>query len=271
MKAVGKTKKQVEMIQITSDNVTPTLRALFRTDEPQARRCFAVLDGVVHTGRIITDDPVNPTWGVVWEACDGVTYFGGRLNCATVAEVFINLRKENDVLVGLWPDDPRQDLLPPDPYYDGRTLEFYNRPIGRGLEKYLRKIPEGCEIRRLDRDLIMRTEWGPDDVRLAGGIEVWEKTCFGFCLLRGDEILCEATTSPPAIGLREPGVFTHEEHRRKGYATITTARLIKEIEALGDETYWNCAKQNVASAAVARKLGYRVEKEYRCMVWNKSA
>ncbi len=50
---------------------------------------------------------------------------------------------------------------------------------------------------------------------------------------------------------------------------MTTARLIHEVEALGGQTYWNCAKQNVASAAIARKLGYRVEKEYRCMVWNK--
>lgn len=256
-------------MQITSDNVTSGLRSLFRTDEPQARRCFAVLDGIDRMGKIITDDPVNPTWGVVWEACDGSIYLGGQLDSATLARVFTDLRQENDVLVGLWLDDPRQNLLPPDPYYDGRVLEFYDRPIGRGLDEYLRKVPEGCEIRRLDRDLIMRTEWGPDDVQSAGGIEVWEKTCFGYCLMCGDEILSEATVGPPAIGLREPGVFTREEHRSKGYATITAARLVKEIEAMGDQTYWNCAKQNVASAAVARKLGYRIEREYRCMAWHR--
>jgi RimJ/RimL family protein N-acetyltransferase len=258
------------MIQITSDNVSSALRSLFRTDEPQARRCFAVLDGIDHKGKIITDDPANPTWGVVWEACDGSIYLGGRLDASTLARVFAKLRKETGVLVGLWLDDPRHDLLPPDPYYDGRTLEFYDRPTGRGLDEYLHKIPEGCEIRRLDRNLIMRTEWGPDDVAFAGGIEVWEKTSLGYCLMRGDEILCEATAGPPAIGLREPGVFTQEEHRGKGYATITSARLIKEIEDMGERTYWNCAKQNVASAAVARKLGYRIEKEYRCMAWSKS-
>jgi RimJ/RimL family protein N-acetyltransferase len=257
------------MIEITSAKVTPPLRALFRTDEPQARRCFIVLDGIVNTGRIITNDPLNPTWAAVWEASHSGTYFGGQLDSATVAEVFINLRKENDVLVGFWLDDPRQDLLPPDPYYEGRALEFYHRPIGQGLDQYLRRIPEGCEVRQLDRDLIMRTEWGPDDVRLAGGIEVWEKTSLGFCLMEGNEMLCEATVGPSAIGLREPGVFTQEEHRGKGYATITTAHLIQAIETLGEETYWNCAKQNVASAAVAHKLGYQVEKEYRYMAWHK--
>ena len=79
--------------------------------------------------------------------------------------------------------------MPSDPSYDGRTLEFYDRPIGKDLDEYLHEIPEGCDIRRLDRDLIMRTEWGPDDVEFAGGIEAWEEDCLGFCLMRGDEIL----------------------------------------------------------------------------------
>jgi hypothetical protein len=42
------------MIQITLDDVTTALRSLFRTDEPQARCCFALLDGVEHTGKIIS-------------------------------------------------------------------------------------------------------------------------------------------------------------------------------------------------------------------------
>jgi RimJ/RimL family protein N-acetyltransferase len=115
----------------------------------------------------------------------------------------------------------------------------------------------------------MRTEWGPNDVASTGGIESWARTCFGYCLMRSDEILCEATVGPPALGLYEPGVFTQSAHRGKGYATMTSARLIQEIEAMSGQTYWNCAKQNVASAAVARKLGYRIKKEYRCMVWGK--
>jgi RimJ/RimL family protein N-acetyltransferase len=36
---------------------------------------------------------------------------------------------------------------------------------------------------------------------------------------------------------------------------------------MGQQTWWNCAKQNVASAALARKLGYRTEREYRVLAW----
>lgn len=257
------------MNQITSDRVTVALRSLFRTDEPQTRRCFSVLDGLNSRGKIITDHPIHPTWAVVQEAYDGSLYFGGRVTTATVGKVFATLRQEGDVLVGLWHDDPRLQLLPPNPDYDGYTLEFYDRPIGQGLDVYVQQAPADCQIKRLDRDLIIRTEWGPNDVKHAGGLDMWEKTCFGYCLMRGDEILSEATVGVPALGLYEPGVFTQKAHRGKGYGTMTTARLIQEIEAKGGQTYWNCAKQNASSAAIARKLSYRVEKEYRCLVWNK--
>lgn len=257
------------MIQITSDRVTLALRSLFRTDEPQASRCFAVLDGINPRGKILTDHPHDPTWAIVQEPYDGSLYLGGEIDGETFAKVFAMLRQEGDVLIGLWEDDPRLHLLPLDPDYDGRTLEFYDRPAGEGLDPYVRQVPADCMIKRLDRDLIMRTEWGPNDVAFAGGLESWEKSCFGYCLLRDDEILSEATVGPSALGLYEPGVFTQIAHRGKGYGTMTTARLIQEIEARGGRTYWNCAKQNVASAAIARKLGYRVEKECRCMSWNK--
>ena len=66
------------MIQVPVDKVTSALRLLFRTDEPQACRCFAVLDGNGHPGKIITDDPGDPTWGIVWERGDGATFVIGQ-------------------------------------------------------------------------------------------------------------------------------------------------------------------------------------------------
>lgn len=258
------------MLHITADQVTPSIRSLFRTDEPQARRCFAVLDGAPPAGKIIVDDLDHPTWAVVQEIVDRSLYLGGETDASAFGELFAGLRREGDVLVGLWPDDPRIGLLPPDPAYDGRTVEFYDRPVGEGLDRFLRQAPSECRIERIDRELVMRTEWGPGDVRMLGSIDAWEKNCFGYVLMQGDQILSESSVGAPALGLYEPGVFTHPDHRGKGYGTMVTARLVQEIEAMGGQTYWNCAKQNLASAAIARRLGYRVEKEYRCMVWRKT-
>jgi hypothetical protein len=62
-------------------------------------------------------------------------------------EVFAVLRQDGDAVVGMMLDDPRIALLPQDPYYDGWTLEFYDRPIGQGLELILCQVPAGFGVR----------------------------------------------------------------------------------------------------------------------------
>lgn len=255
------------MNQIASDQVTPQLRNLFRTDDPEATRCFNALAGMEHGGKILTDDAENPTWGVVQESYDGTVFLGGEIDKETANNIFTALRREGPVIVLLPDNDPRLELLPPAPHYDGRSLEFFDRPVGQGLEQLLGQIPAGLELRRLNRELVMRTLWGPSDVEWLGGLDIWERTHIGFVLMQGDEILSEATVGPAATGLREPGVITHEIHRRKGYGTIVSARLVQEIESLGDRTFWNCTKGNVGSAGIAHKLGYTVVKEFRNMHW----
>ncbi len=259
------------MIRITPAQVTLAVRALFRTDEMQAKRCFAVLEGSDPAGKILVDHLADPCWGLVLESVDNDLFLGGNVVHGAFAAAFAALRREGDLLTGLPAGDPRLALFPPDTCYDGWVLEFYDRPIGQGLEPFLRQLPADCVIRRMDRELVMRTEWGPGDVAAHGGLDRWEKVCLGYVLMRGNEILSEASVGPSALGgLYEPGVFTQESQRGKGYGTLVTARLIQELESMGGQTYWNCAKQNLASAAIARKLGYRVQKEFRCLAWRET-
>ena len=60
---------------------------------------------------------------------------------------------------------------------------------------------------------------------------------------------------------------TSEAYRRRGYGAVTCAQLIRECEARGYRTYWNCAKDNQASAGLARSLGHQGEKAFRYVVW----
>ncbi|MCB0186566.1 MAG: GNAT family N-acetyltransferase [Caldilineaceae bacterium] len=254
--------------QIQANDVTATYRALFRTDEPHPTRLRSVLTGVTE-GKLFTDDPLNPTWGIVQESFDGCIYLGGTPEPATIVSVIANLRRECMVLAPLWLNDPRRDLLPNAVGEESFSIDFYDRPLGEGLVPYLHAVPADCTIRRADRELIMRTEWGPGDVDHHGGLDAWEQQCICFCLLRGEEILSEASVGPGVDRLREPGVFTQEAHRGKGYGTLVAAHLIHHLEALGESTYWSCDSENYASAGIGRKLGYRVEKGFRVLAWSK--
>jgi RimJ/RimL family protein N-acetyltransferase len=256
------------MLHICPDQVTPALLALFDPDMPTMPRAFAVLKGHV-TGQIITDDPERPTWAAVRSPTFGTLYLGGTFDASLVRQLVGDLRQIGDVIVSRWPGDPLLALLPPQPDYDGWTLYFTNRPRYTGLETYLRQVPPECELRRVDRALFERSLDRDSAVAAFGSVEQVLAKSLGFFLMRGDEILCEAATGPAVLGRIEVGVTTHATHRGRGYATMTCARLIQACEEQGYDTWWDCAKQNVASAALARKLGYRTEREYRVLAWSK--
>jgi RimJ/RimL family protein N-acetyltransferase len=255
------------LIEINASQVSAPIRALFRTDDPQAPRCFAVLEGIAPRGRIFVDDLHAPRWGLVQESADQTLYLGGDVSVDGLHAAFAVLRREGPVLVGMWPDDPRLTLLPSGPVYDGLTLEFYDRPIGQGLVAILQTLPGDCDLHPIDRTWVMQTEWGPGDVALWGGLDTWEARCLGYCLVRDGRVLSEAMVGPPVLGLREMGVFTRETARGQRYGTLAAARTILAVEALGGRTYWNCAKQNLPSVAMAYRLGYTRMREYRCLVW----
>lgn len=65
----------------------------------------------------------------------------------------------------------------------------------------------------------------------------------------------------------EVGMVTHEDFRRRGYASFLCAYLIEQCERQGFETYWNCNAENTPSVIIARKLGYQREREYRLVGW----
>jgi RimJ/RimL family protein N-acetyltransferase len=255
------------MLQILPEQVTPALYALFDPDMPTMPRAFTVLDGQI-TGQIITDDPAHPTWGAVYHASFETLYLGGTVDAALVHQLVDRLRQSGTVVLSRWPDDPLLALLPPQPDYDGRTLYFPNRSRDTRLELYLQQLPAGYELRRMDSQLFERSLDRDSSLAAFGSAEQVLAKSLGFFLMHGDEILCEAATGPVALGRIEVGVTTHEAYRGRGYATIACARLIQACEEQGYATWWDCAKQNVASVALAHKLGYRDEREYRVLAWS---
>lgn len=258
-------------LHVRPSDVTPALAALFDPAAPTIVRLYGVLDGRL-AGQIMTDDLLHPTWGVVRERGDGLIYLGGAVDAPLVRDIIADLRADGDVCVGLWPDDPRRALLPRDPDYTGRTLDFtHRRRDGDPLADLARRLPEGCHLRPIDRALIERCAWRDHQAAAYGGLDGFFAHGLGYGVMRGDEILSEAYAGPAVRGTMEVGVYTHEAYRGRGYATAACARVIDVCEGRGYRTFWNCASINVASAGLARTLGFKGEREYALAAWFKRA
>jgi RimJ/RimL family protein N-acetyltransferase len=254
------------MITISHQQVTSDILALFDINKPTVPRAFNVLEGINH-GQILVDDPTQPTWAVVREAIYGTLYIGGQMDASLLASIVEHFRKDGEVGIGSLLDDPLNEMLPPNPDYDGRTLYFTERSPRHDLQS----LPLPSEYSLVPRDEHLFSQSFDYEATLAsfGNVENAMRYTLGVVILHDNLVICEAATGAPTHGRIEIGVTTAEAHRQKGLATIVCARLIELCETQGLSTWWDCAKQNIPSIKLARKLGYHNEREYRYVWWAK--
>ena len=255
---LGHSTKNSNMNEISQPEVTRQFRSLFEPNLPNSHKCFGVLDGDV-LGTILTDNPSNPTRGLVRESGLGATFVGGHIDSIALNQTVNELRKVGDVGFSFWPGEKGNILLPPNPdvMTPDLALKFSDRSAHvTDLKALMYRIPEGCDIRPMDSQIMDRCLWGDAYIKAHGSAEAFLARGLGFCLMDGDEILSEAYATHFSTGIFEMATVTREEHHGRGYSTIICAHAIQACEELGYGTLWFCRKTNLASVAVAGKLGY---------------
>jgi RimJ/RimL family protein N-acetyltransferase len=254
------------MIQITPNQVTPVLRSMFDLNMPTGIRALAVLAGG-NVGKILTDDPEHPNWGLVWEADDGTLYRGGEYNQEILNEAVNLLRRDGIVAMGFRDGDSDVNHFPPNPDAGAECLEF-DRPIGSSdLSPYLGALPEGYSIHRMDQALLERSPKQDENLNRYGSLENFLSKGLAICIMHGDEFVSEAYADMEIMGMREIGIRTQESFRKRGFATMACAHLIKICEESGSHAYWDCARFNAGSVALVHKLGFQNERAYKLLAW----
>jgi RimJ/RimL family protein N-acetyltransferase len=239
----------------------PTLPALFDPSLPNKSALWAVLEGR-HPGRALVDDLQHPTQCLLrTDAC--LTYPGRQISQTFLEQAITWFRKTDPVWL-VWPASLSSSLVAPETDQIVQRLEFFDcdphSSILEGLRQYL---PDGFEVRSLDRQLVERCEWKSEMEFYCGSLENFLLYDFGLCLMCAGEIVTEAYASSIGDNLAEIGAITHEPFRGQGYAPVACAFLIQACERRGCRAYWSCDADNPASIQVARKLGFRQERAYQ--------
>ena len=253
------------IIEIAPGSVTPALRALLWKEGFTYRRFPTVLEGTAG-GRILTDNPAAPTWMAVHEMSeDGTLMLSGTFDRDLVGAIIDRLRSERRVTLGLEPNDPLRALVP-QPSRAGHDMDFDDRDPSVDLEP-LGEPPADLRLARIDHALEPHCLWTP--WMFTDGHTAVERG-IGYCLLDGDEVVSEAYAGPETNGELEMAVITRDGYRRRGLGTVVAARTVLNCERNGFHTWWNTSLDNVGSASIARSLGYRSERHYQTLVWEKT-
>jgi len=248
------------MVKLNANQI-PGLSKLFQCDKPLLISAFEEPS----VGEAIVDNKEQPSACVLRTGFLDATFFVAS-DQAFLDGAVSEMRKTGDVLL-LWMEANDTGVHPP----EGVTrihddVEFRDRAPAEGPPP---DIPSGCEIRPIDAQLADRCPWGGLRDVCNAPVAFFNRSK-GFCLMRGDEILCEAVAPFWGEGLVELGVVTPEPHRRKGYAFLTCEHLARACEAMDYRTAWATGRSNLGSIAVAHKLGYRTEHSYKTLFYPKN-
>ena len=238
----------------------PALPGLFDPHVPNNPALWAVFLGQ-HAGRALVDDLKHPSQSVIRTEA-ALTYASRHVSHEFLVEAISHFRESESIwLVRSQGDPPVLEgfhILP--------RLEFYDvDPHSPVLADLRERLPDGFEMRTIDRALLERCEWRDDMAFYCGSLENFLRHALGMCLMCGEEIIVEIYASALGDPYAEIGAITHEPYRGRGYAPIAVAYLIECLEQRGYHAYWSCEVDNPASARVAHKLGFKVEKPYE--IW----
>jgi RimJ/RimL family protein N-acetyltransferase len=253
----------VPMIEISATN--PILPGLFQAHLPNNPQLWAVLQGRA-TGSAVVDSLPRPSECMI-RTDAALTYFNLRTSQSFLETALDRFRKTGLVWL-VWP--PGNNLETPrlDEVEVVRRIEFYDcDPQSTTIENLHQSLATGFEIRVMDRALLERCEWRDEMAFYCGSLENFLVNGIGLCLMRGNEIITEAYASALGDRYAEIGAITREAYRGKGYAPIACATLIQTCEARGYQAYWSCDADNAASIRVARKLGFKLERNYNIFAY----
>lgn len=131
------------------------------------------------------------------------------------------------------------------------------------LMEYAAAVEPDFQVMKIDRNIYQITAkqaWTLDFCSNFNSLQDYLEHGIGYVILQEDEIISGASSYSYCEGRIEITIETREEYRKKGLALACAARLI--LECLERDIYprWDAA--NIASVALAEKLGYRFSREY---------
>lgn len=256
------------MMKLDLPESSASVRPLFKETVPDGPRLFSALNGF-HPAVASVDAVDHPNWCVLRSSWFGNTFIGGEIEPDLLGLAMRQLRKTGRVLLDL--GDPRSPDFPSGATQVEPRIEFYDRsPQDGSVDRLIGSVPAGLSVEPVTRETFDGCAWQGRLRSIFGTASGYLERSIGFVLLDGKRVLSEAHAFFWGDTIVEIGVITAEGERGLGYASMVSAYLVRACESRGYATYWGCHVENLASAAVARKLGYRVENEYS-LAWYPAA
>lgn len=132
------------------------------------------------------------------------------------------------------------------------------------LKEYIAALPQGYKIKKINSKAYkkaLENDWSFDFVGNFENEEKFLEYGLGYLVYQDKELVSGCSAYGYSRGMMEVEVATSPEHRRKGLALAAAAKFI--LDCISNDIYPHWDAANLASVALAKKLGYEFGKEYK--------
>jgi RimJ/RimL family protein N-acetyltransferase len=230
-------------------------------------------------GRVFVDEYSNPRGALLWNCQDellleGPPYdpnFNLSLAEVIVKQIIPEASKRNIPMLSLhyFPDAWDKTIQSTILKYLHPEKETRNLYWFRALQiDWRKRLPSGCTMHRITADILEQTQLKNLQEMCSWIHSFWHTPAdflskgVGFCLIDGDTILSWCLSVYVGAQNYELGLATIPPYRNRGYATLTAAACVDYCIAHKIVPHWHCFKSNLASIAVAEKVGFEKVMEY---------
>ena len=131
------------------------------------------------------------------------------------------------------------------------------------LKQNILKLSHEYKLKQIDEELYIKCrseDWSKDLCSQFPTFKDYKKLGLGYVILHEDKPVAGASSYTVYEEGIEIEIDTKEDYRRRGLALVCASKLI--LECLERNLYPSWDAANIASVALAEKLGYHLEKEY---------
>ena len=150
----------------------------------------------------------------------------------------------------------RKNFLP-------RILFEYRPSHGRPPQDWQQRLPKGFTVERIDAAIAAQLQSDLVEAGIApwfdtvwGSIERFLDGGFGFVVMHEGAIISNCRSWSITEGVAAIQVSTRSRYRQSGLATLVCCAFIERCAECGFTPEYSCDAENVASAALAEKLGF---------------
>lgn len=255
-------KSEVDALELVSSDEYAIAKSFFQDFNINQPILHSILENR-SAGKIFTDNKQKPSFMLV---------------CSPAAFIFlegdpnpISLKKIASYLKTL----PQVYLISPfnwkfKTFFDGEgfttieRIQFQGQREAFNLDLWKDKIPVSYSTHTIDQRTFPLCNWYSFILSFYGDMDHFSANGMGFCLRDQGKIISESY-GLIAENKAEIGVVTDEHYRGQNLGTYVCAIMLDYCYKNNIEPFWTCNVDNPASAAIARKLGFK--ESFRFLQW----